>query len=81
MDAVVSSATTNDLMSGLPSQGYEGLALWPEALRHPYSFGAPILTLSDFYDISIRAPVSNVIIRPAEGAWCDAARPRRRSRG
>ena len=58
MDAVVSSAIRDDLMSGLPSQGYEGLALWPEGLRHPYSFGQPILTLSDFDDLSILAPVS-----------------------
>ncbi len=58
MDAVVSSNIRDDLMSGLPSQGYEGLALWPEGLRHPYSFEAPILTLSDFDDLSILAPVS-----------------------
>ena len=58
MDAVVSSDIRDDLMSGLSSQSYEGLALWPEGLRHPYSFGAPILTLSDFDDLSILAPVS-----------------------
>ena len=58
MDAVVSSELGDDLMSGLPSAGYEGLALWPEALRHPYSFGAPILTLSDFDGLLMRVPVS-----------------------
>ena len=58
MDAVVYSAIRDDLMSGLPSEGFEGLALWPEALRHPYSFNGPIVTLSDFDGLSIRVPVS-----------------------
>ncbi len=60
IDSVVSSAIGDDLMSGLPSAGFEGLALWPEALRHPYGFDAPIVTLSDFDDLSIRTPVSSV---------------------
>ena len=54
MDAVVSSEFVGDLLSGLPSAGYEGLALWPEGLRHPYSFGAPILTLADFDGLAMR---------------------------
>ena len=52
MDAVVNSPIRDDLMSGLTSEGFEGLALWPEALRHPYGFNGPIVTLSDFDGLS-----------------------------
>jgi TRAP-type C4-dicarboxylate transport system substrate-binding protein len=58
VDAVLTSDLSADLMSGLPAAGFEGLALWPDALRHPFSFGAPILTLLDFHGLVIRAAPS-----------------------
>ena len=58
MDAVVAGTMRDDLLSGLPAAGYEGLALWPEELRHPYGFGAPILKLGDFRDLSVLSPFS-----------------------
>ncbi len=64
-------------MSGLPGAGYEGLALWPDELRHPYSFGAPILKLADFRG-PVRALASlTPLLRPAGGARCATARPDR----
>ncbi len=56
LDAVVTGRLRDDLMSGLPAAGYEGLALWPDELRHPFSFGAPILKLGDFQGLSLLSP-------------------------
>jgi TRAP-type C4-dicarboxylate transport system substrate-binding protein len=47
-----------DLLSGLTEAGVVGLALWPEELRRPVSYGAPLLRLADFAGIGIRAPTS-----------------------
>ena len=58
LDAVVTGTLRDDLMSGLPAAGYEGLALWPDELRHPFSFGAPILKLGDFRGVSVLSPFS-----------------------
>lgn len=58
VDDVAASEIRTDLMSGLPAVGFEGLALWPDNLRHPLSFGAPILTLADFEGLKVRAPLS-----------------------
>jgi hypothetical protein len=45
-------------MSGLPAIGISGLALWPDNLRHPVSFGDPIMSLDDFQALTIRTPLS-----------------------
>ena len=53
-----------------PVAGLRGPALWPEGLRHPYSFGAPILTLSDFDDLG-SLPGLEGIVRSIAGARCE----------
>jgi TRAP-type C4-dicarboxylate transport system substrate-binding protein len=47
-----------DLLSGLTEAEVVGLALWPEELRRPVSYGAPLLRLTDFQGVGIRTPTS-----------------------
>lgn len=58
VDRVVTGSRVTDLMSGLSVIGISGLALWPDNLRHPVSFGKPITSLDDFQAVTIRAPLS-----------------------
>ena len=58
VDAVATSDIATDLMSGLPAIGLEGLALWPDGLRHPFSWDRPLLTLADFRAVKFRSPLS-----------------------
>ena len=48
-------AITKDLFSGLEGSGVTGLTLFPESLRHLFSFGEPMLTPSDVKGRTIRA--------------------------
>jgi len=63
-DAAAATVTGGDvaeqLMSGLPSKGVDGLALWPIDLRHPVSFGEPLLSPDDFKGIKVRIVGSTI---------------------
>jgi TRAP-type C4-dicarboxylate transport system substrate-binding protein len=63
-DAAAAAATggdvANQLMSGLPTKGVDGLALWPVDLRHPVSFGEPLLSPDDFKGIQVRIVGSTI---------------------
>lgn len=48
-------AITHDLISGFENSGVTGLTLFPESLRHLFSFGDPILTPADVDGRTIRA--------------------------
>jgi len=58
VDRLVTGDWVTELMSGLPAIGISGLALWPDNLRHPVSYGKPITSLHDFRNVTIRAPLS-----------------------
>ena len=58
-DEVVASDLADELMSGLDEAGVHGLALFPEGLRHPFGFKAPLLGPEDYAGEAIRAPTSN----------------------
>jgi TRAP-type C4-dicarboxylate transport system substrate-binding protein len=60
--AVATSPIADDLLSGLGSAGVTGLALWPEDLRHPFSFvpDQPILAPEDLEGRVIRVLSSGV---------------------
>ena len=53
--AVEDPAITKDLFSGLEGSGVTGLALFPESLRHLFSFGEPMLTPADVKGRTLRA--------------------------
>jgi TRAP-type C4-dicarboxylate transport system substrate-binding protein len=54
--AVVNDAAiTKDLFSGFEGSGVTGLTLFPESLRHLFSFGPPILSPADVKGKTIRA--------------------------
>jgi TRAP-type C4-dicarboxylate transport system substrate-binding protein len=56
VNAVVNDAAiSKDLMSGLESSGVTGLTLFPESLRHFFSFSEPILTPADVKGRQVRA--------------------------
>ena len=55
LDKVTSDPVAEKMLSGLDDLGVVGLALWPEALRHPVGFGHPLRSRSDFAGKGIRA--------------------------
>src|SRR4051794_24355343 len=56
--AVLTGGLDGKLMSGLPSFGVSGLALFPEGLRHPFAFRTPLRSPADFKNARLRAPAS-----------------------
>lgn len=58
--AVARDDMTKEMLTGLTSAGVEGLSIWPVDLRHPASFGAPILAPKDLDGAAVRAVVSGV---------------------
>jgi TRAP-type C4-dicarboxylate transport system substrate-binding protein len=52
---VTSDERAHEMLGGLDEIGLTGLALFPDQLRHFFSFGAPILTPADLDGTTIRA--------------------------
>ena len=63
---VATSDVAADMLDGLDSIGVEGLALWPESLRHPIGFTHPLLTPADFAGAQLRVPISDISYQLAE---------------
>lgn len=55
LNKVTSDPVAEKMLAGLDDVGVVGLALWPEALRHPVGFGHPLRSRSDFAGKGIRA--------------------------
>jgi hypothetical protein len=55
---VVTDAVAELMLADLGEIGVTGLALVPEAMRHVFSYGEPLLTPADFEGITIRTPTS-----------------------
>jgi TRAP-type C4-dicarboxylate transport system substrate-binding protein len=60
LDKIASDPVAEKMLTGLDDVGVVGLALWPEALRHPVGFGHPLRSLADFAGKGIRAPRSEL---------------------
>lgn len=60
LDAVVSDPVADEMLAGLDEIGVTGLGLFPEGLRHPASFGEPLLEPADFAGVGIRTPLSDL---------------------
>jgi TRAP-type C4-dicarboxylate transport system substrate-binding protein len=58
VDEVVEGELAEPMLGSLDGTGVRGLALWPETLRHPVGFGAPMLSLADFRGARLLAPYS-----------------------
>jgi TRAP-type C4-dicarboxylate transport system substrate-binding protein len=64
-DALALAVSTSDIakqmLDSLSPAGAEGLAIWPEDLRHPFSVvdGKALLSPADFNGLTIRVPVSS----------------------
>lgn len=59
LDQIASDQDISEqLMSGLPAVGVQGLALFPDSVRHLFSFGAPIRTPEDVKGLVVRGPAS-----------------------
>jgi TRAP-type C4-dicarboxylate transport system substrate-binding protein len=57
---VTSKDMAGELMAGLDKDGATGLALLPESLRHPFSFGPALVTPAAFREKVIRAAKSDL---------------------
>lgn len=55
---VVTGPVQESLLAGLDDAGVVGWGLWPEGLRHPFGFGAPLNAPADYDGTLIRAPYS-----------------------
>ena len=55
---VVSGDLADDLLAGLPAAGVVGFGLFPEGLRHPFGFGAPLRGPADYDNGLVRSPHS-----------------------
>lgn len=58
---VVAGPLTAELLGGLRPAGAVGLGMVPAGLRHPFSFGRPLLMRSDFAGAAIRVPYSDIV--------------------
>lgn len=58
MNKVATSDLVDGMLTGLGAAKVQGLALWPESLRHPVGFKRPFLSLADFKGAKVRAPLS-----------------------
>jgi TRAP-type C4-dicarboxylate transport system substrate-binding protein len=63
LNTIVTSDLADEMFAGLDPLGVEGLALWPDALRHPLSFERPLLTAADFDGAQLVVPNSDTSIR------------------
>ena len=59
MADVVADPIQDALLAGLPEVGVVGLDMWPEGLRHPFGFAAPLNEPGDYDGGLIRAPYSH----------------------
>jgi TRAP-type C4-dicarboxylate transport system substrate-binding protein len=58
MNDVAESDLVPELLEGLSGAGVVGIDLFPEGMRHPFGFKAPLLTADDFAGAVIRLPHS-----------------------
>ncbi|GAA4108029.1 hypothetical protein GCM10022415_00400 [Knoellia locipacati] len=58
--AVVTDHVAGEMLAGLEPLGLTGLALVPESMRHPFSFGDPLLHPADLEGSTVRTPRSDV---------------------
>lgn len=63
-DSLLADVLTGDLagtmMSGLPAAGVEGLAIFPEGLRHPFGYDGPLVAPDDYDGSVMRVPTSSI---------------------
>jgi C4-dicarboxylate-binding protein DctP len=60
VNKIVSSDMAGEMMAGLDAVGVDGLALWPDSMRHPVSFGTPLLNAGDFRGEKLLMPRSEI---------------------
>jgi TRAP-type C4-dicarboxylate transport system substrate-binding protein len=63
VNTIVTSELADDMFAGLDPLGIEGLALWPDALRHPIGYERPLLTAADFDGAQLTYPTSETALR------------------
>jgi C4-dicarboxylate-binding protein DctP len=73
LNAIVGSELTDEMFAGLDPLGVEGLALWPDALRHPLGFERPLLTAADFDGAQLVVPASDTSVRLFRALGADSA--------
>ncbi len=58
--AVADSDVAQQMLDGMTPAGVVGLAVWPEDLRHPFSWTEPLLSPTDFAGTTVRAKDSTI---------------------
>jgi TRAP-type C4-dicarboxylate transport system substrate-binding protein len=75
VNTIAGSDLAGKMMAGLDAVGVNGLALWPDSMRHPVSFGAPLLTVDDFRGVKLLMALSDVSYRVARAIGVDPVFP------
>ena len=75
VNKIADSDMAGEMMAGLDAVGVEGLALWPDSMRHPVSFGAPLLTAGDFRGVKLLMAKSDVSYQMAGELGVDPVDP------
>jgi TRAP-type C4-dicarboxylate transport system substrate-binding protein len=75
VNKIVSSDLAGEMMAGLDKAGVDGLALWPDSMRHPISFGAPLLTAGDFRGTKLLMALSDMSSRLAAAIGVEPVNP------
>jgi TRAP-type C4-dicarboxylate transport system substrate-binding protein len=75
LNAVAQGNIAAEMMAALDTSGIEGLAVWPEALRHPIGFERPLLTADDFDGAKLRWNLSETVMQVAEALHVEAVFP------
>jgi TRAP-type C4-dicarboxylate transport system substrate-binding protein len=75
LNEIAGSDLATEMLAGLDAVGTTGLAIWPESLRHPVSFGEPLLTAADFQGTKLLVPASDASLRLARAIGVDPVDP------
>jgi TRAP-type C4-dicarboxylate transport system substrate-binding protein len=75
LNEIAGSDLATEMLAGLDAVGTTGLAIWPESLRHPVSFGEPLLTAADFQGTKLLVPASDASLRLARAIGVEPVDP------
>jgi TRAP-type C4-dicarboxylate transport system substrate-binding protein len=74
LQEVLSDPMASDMLAGLEDAGFVGLGLYPDQLRHPLGYAAPLRSLDDFDGAGIRflpSEATNALVRALGGEPAD----------
>jgi TRAP-type C4-dicarboxylate transport system substrate-binding protein len=75
LDTVATGSIAGEMLAGLPQIGVQGLALWPESLRHPIGMNRLLVAPKDFAGARLRVPISDLSYQLAKAIGAEPVDP------